>query len=353
MKQKIFFSLSLSFLLMFSLSACSSTVATEATESGLSIPETAVPEMPVQEVPVQLLTLDSPLDTPTAEISGLTWAGDWLIVLPQYPTRFGDKIFRINKADILTAIETDSVDPLPMETIDFDSDRLEKDISHFEGFESITTDGTTVYMTIESSPNKMLGYAVRGEFSDDFSKISLDADSLVELPARANLSNLTDESILLFGKRLVTLYEANGANVNPDPTAYLLSLDLKIEDTLPFPTIEYRVTDASSVDEAGRFWVINYMYPGDAGKLNPAEDIYALEFGEGETQSQSDVVERLLELQFTEDGIVPSGCAPIQLLLMPDGQARNWEGLVRLDDLGFLVASDTHPDTLLGFIPYP
>ena len=45
---------------------------------------------------------------------------------------------------------------------------------------------------------------------------------------------------------------------------------------------------------------------------------------------------------------------PIQMELLGSTQndARNWEGLVRLDNLGFLLITDEHPKTMLVYIPY-
>jgi hypothetical protein len=32
---------------------------------------------------------------------------------------------------------------------------------------------------------------------------------------------------------------------------------------------------------------------------------------------------------------------------------RNWEGIVRLDERGFLLMTDEDPDTILAFVPRP
>lgn len=324
--------------LLLTLTACNQPAAPSAAQNA--------------ETTVKVLTLPPPLDTPNAEISGLTWAGDWLILLPQYPQRFEDHLFRIHKTDILEAVSENSGNPLPIKPILIDTGGLEKAIPGFEGFEAIVVNENTAYLTIEASPAAMQGYLVRGEFSEDYARLTLEANLLTPLEPQAKLSNMSDETLLVFGRRLVTLYEANGINVNPQPKASLINFDLEQEDQLSLPNIEYRITDASSVDENGRFWVINYFYPGDK-QLNPGEDIFTQTYGEGETHSQSVTVERLLELQFTEDGIVPAETAPIQLTLLPNDEARNWEGLVRLDDLGFLMATDKYPETLLAFIPFP
>jgi hypothetical protein len=39
------------------------------------------------------------------------------------------------------------------------------------------------------------------------------------------------------------------------------------------------------------------------------------------------------------------------LELVSDDDTRNWEGLVRLDDYGFLLATDKYPRTILAFVP--
>jgi hypothetical protein len=98
--------------------------------------------------------------------------------------------------------------------------------------------------------------------------------------------------------------------------------------------------------------VINYFYPGDED-LKSTLDPIAEEFGQGLTHSGSEIVERLVEFQYRPEGIEFSGSAPIQLQRRGDGEARNWEGIARLDDLGFLLVTDEHPETILGFVGYP
>ncbi len=193
---------------------------------------------------------------------------------------------------------------------------------------------------------------VNGKWNDDFSALTLSADSLTEIPSQENISNSSYESILIFGKRIVTLYEVNGKNVNSQPRAQLFEPTNTFIQSLNFPNIEYRITDATLPDQNGLFWVINYFYPGDEGKLNPADDHISDQYGQGETHAKSDVVERLVAMQFSEDGIVFADQAPIQLELLPDNEARNWEGIVKLEDLGFLLVTDSFPETWLAFVPF-
>ncbi|PKO14962.1 MAG: hypothetical protein CVU39_12870 [Chloroflexi bacterium HGW-Chloroflexi-10] len=321
---------------------------------GMATPSASTPLPVAEERPVTMLELAEPLNLAKAELSGLTWAGDWLILLPQYPDRFDQHIFRLHKDTILAYLDNANPAPLQPETVQFDSAGLQTSIRGFEGFESITTAGHTAYLTIESHDAAgMLGYLVSAEWNADFSAINLDAGSLIEIKPQTSLDNYSDESILVFGQRIVTFYEANGANVNPQPQAHLFNLQLQTDGTIPLPNLEYRVTDAGQPDENGHFWVINYHYPGDTGKLDPAEDALAAKHGEGASHAQSEVVERLVALQFSENGIVLADQPPIQFALSADGEARNWEGLAYLDGRGFLLVTDQHPQTLLGFVAYP
>jgi hypothetical protein len=106
------------------------------------------------------------------------------------------------------------------------------------------------------------------------------------------------------------------------------------------------------MDAAGRFWVMNYNFPGTQKHYQPAPDPFMARYGTGPTHAQKPQVERLIELQVTAAGIVLTERPPLQLQLANEA-ARNWEGLVRLDDRGFLLVTDKFPGTLLGFVPMP
>jgi len=304
-----------------------------------------------REAEVTRIDLSEPLDDPRAELSGLTWAEDWLILLPQYPSRFEDHIYRIPKDEILDFLKDPSKRSIIPQEVSFISAGVEKKVTGYEGFESITTNGQDAWLTIESNAKNMTGYLVHGLWNEDYSKLTLSADSLTEIPSQENISNSSYESVLVFGKRIVTLYEANGKNVNDQPRAQLFDQSNNFIQSLNFPNIEYRVTDATQPDQNGLFWVINYFYPFDKGKLNPAEDEISAEYGQGKTHAQSETVERLVAMQFSEQGIVLADLPPIQLELSAENESRNWEGLVKLDDTGFLLVTDLFPETLLVFVP--
>jgi hypothetical protein len=160
---------------------------------------------------------------------------------------------------------------------------------------------------------------------------------------------MSDESLIVFGNRVITLYEANGKNINTSPQAHTFDSALQSRESLAFPNIEYRITDATSTDEFGRFWAINYFYPGDK-KLQPAQDSIITQFGKGSSHSQNTTVERLVQFQFSYEGILLADTPPIQLQLIDDQNARNWEAIARLDDKGFLLATDKYPETIFAFV---
>ena len=199
----------------------------------------------------------------------------------------------------------------------------------------------------------MMGYIVSGEIQPDSSAFHLNANSLQEIHPQSELDNFTDESVLIFDDQILTFYEANGANVNHQPVGHGFDFDLNPTEDVAFPTIEYRITDVTTLDDENRFWAINYHFSGEAKKLDPAPDSLVLEYGQGASHAESKHVERLVEFQYTSDGIIRTARPPIQLHLLDNGKARNWEGIVRLDDLGFLLMTDKHPGTILGFVPFP
>ena len=301
------------------------------------------------EVEVQIIPLSGPIADPKAEISGMAWHGDDLFLLPQFPDRFSQSLFKLEKRDILSAILGETTTPLNPEPVQLiNADRLKR-TKGFEGFESITFQDDQVYLTIEAKPKEMLGYLVYGTISNAQNQITLDSN-LIEILPQASIGNYSDESILVFGDKIYTFYEANGVNVNNSPVAHTFSLAGEPVTSIPFPNIEYRITDASSPDLQGRFWMINYFFPLDKIKVDPAADPLADKFGRGLSHAQNLAVERLVAFQITNNGVELLDTPPIQLSLEADMVSRNWEALAILDGYGFLIATDKFPQTLFGFV---
>jgi hypothetical protein len=78
------------------------------------------------EQPVTALPLAGPASQSNAEISGMAWYGETLVLLPQYPSRFGNAVFGLPKSAILAFLAGDSTAPLepveiPLVTSDLES----------------------------------------------------------------------------------------------------------------------------------------------------------------------------------------------------------------------------------------
>ena len=350
MRASLIVSLLLLFTSGFLVTACKNI------KSGKSSPHSKGILAPVR--PVQLIPLAGKLAHSAAEISGLAWYGDYLIILPQYPGRFASSgdglIFAIAKQSIIAFLDGKSEVAIAAHEIPFLGQGIAQKIRGFQGYEAIAFLGTRAFLTIESqSGRSMLGYLVAGEIARDLSLLRLDPEKLQKLPPQADIINMTDEALLVVDDKIVTIHEANGAIVNTSPAAHLFTTALKPLGTIPFPTLEYRVTDATYPDSKGRFWVINYFFPGEGPELKPAPDPLAYEYGFSNIRVFSAGVERLVELQYSENGITLAETKPVYLLNSKHNRPRNWEGLVRLENKGFLLMTDKFPNTLLGFVPWP
>lgn len=302
------------------------------------------------EQPVALIPLAGEVADASAEVSGLAWHGDSLILLPQYPERFGEgdgALFALPKADILNYLDGKSTAPLTPGVIKLSAAGLKESIPNFQGYESIGFHGEQVFMTIEAGEGAdMRGYLVSGTMEGN--EIKLDTSKVVEIPLPIDSENHTDEAMVVTDDKVLTFYELNGADLVPQPAAQVFDFELNPEASISLPNLEYRVTDAAFSD--GKIWVINYFFPGDTDML-PKVDPLTEKYGEGATHAKYDQVERLVELSYNDSGITLTDSAPIQMTLVED--SRNWEGLVMLDQRGFLVATDKYPGTLLGFVEMP
>lgn len=316
--------------------------------------QNASTETAVQEIPLTGRITES-----IAEVSSLAWYGEnneWLIIVPQYPSRFSNRFYMLEKGSIISFLngEIDGpLDPIPLPVIAPGVNQL----SGYEGFEALLFDGQTVYATIEAQVRRgMRSYLIQGEISPDLSGITFSAVKPTIIQAQTDLDNYSDESLLMFQEELITIYEANGANVNEAPQAGRFALDRSALESYPFPNVEYRITDATQPDENNRFWAINYLYSGDVNKLAPADDEIWANFGVGDTHLAAfNRVERLVEFEI--DGangrIELTDTPPIQLQLVGSRNERNWEGIVRLEEAGlegFLIMTDEFPKTILGFV---
>lgn len=311
------------------------------------------PAIPLEH-PIQILPLAGPIADPDAELSGLAWYGDTLILLPQYPHRFGDgdgSFFMLSKQEILKYINQEHqtvLEPLPVR---LNAPGLRKIIKGFQGYESITIYGNQVFLTIEAGEKEeMHGYLVSGIIEPDASQITIDVEKVVEVPLPIQSKGRSNEAIFIMDNSLIILFEANGTALNPNPVAQVFDFNLNFLRTISFPNLEYKLTDAASDDE-NSFWVINQLTT-DNLEFATGDDLLMDKYGKGQTHSEQSQVERLVKLSYSTNGVDFANIAPIQLKL--DGSVvRKWEGLALLDDLGFLLVTDKNPDTILAFVKMP
>ena len=313
------------------------------------------------ELPVQLIPLAGPIDHPEAELSGLAWDHETLLLLPQYPERFklstaadsDGAIFALSKSDILAYLDGKNNTALNPRLIPIYAPGLKQKLSGYEGYELVLVSGERIYFTIETHQiGGMVGILLAGEFNEDHSEIHIDTGKLEDISAQAPISNFSEEALTLVNQQLMTFYEANGAQINPTPVAHLFDLFLDPQGVVLLPNLEYRITDATLADKQGRFWVINYFFPGDT-KIAPLVDPLKQKYGTPPAQDKSKIVERLVQLQWDEKQIKLADRPPIYLQLLPDDTARNWEGLALLNERGFLLVTDQYPETLFSFVSFP
>lgn len=329
--------------------------ATAAIINSPTMTISATPTTPLpREQAITVIPLTGPAAESRSEISGMAWYNDTLILLPQYPSRFRTAdgvLFGIKKADILAFLDGSISEPLLPTEIPLIAPQVER-IDGFEGFEAIAFSGDQVYLTIEAKPSLMMGYLIMGSINPSLKELHLDLDSLKEIPPQSQIDNMTYEALLVTSNSVLSFFEANGLQNNPSPYAQAFTLAGEHLQSIPMDHLEYRLTDVTPLDSDNHFWGINYFFPGDT-KLTPKDDPLAIKHGEGPSHAASIAVERLIQFHYSTDGIAITDTPPIQLQLLPDDEARNWEALARLDQRGFLLATDKFPHTILAFVSTP
>jgi hypothetical protein len=263
-------------------------------------------------------------------------------------------LYAISKGDLLAVLDGEIDGPLLPQPVPLAGPRPESLVPGYEGLEAIGFRGQQVFITIEAVEDGVTGgYLIDGHIRADLSQLEIDGSILTPLPPPRAVVNHSDETLLIAGDSVFTFFELNGADIVGAPVARRFQLSLTVAGAIPFPHIPYRVTDATAVDDAGEFWVINYFWPGEWEIHAGVRDPFPPRYGYGATHTNGQAVERLIKLRHEPSAITLADEPPIQLQLRSDGEARNWEGIVRLDDRGFLLITDKHPTTLLGFVPYP
>lgn len=303
-------------------------------------------------VTYQPIELIGPVADRNSQISGMDWWGDTLILLPQYPDwQDGESVlFSIPKQEIIEYLESETPSPILPSEVPFRICNSILRLRGFEGFEAISFNGNTVFVTIEVKNNSsMSAYIARG-MVDDSGGINLDCDP-VRLPVPVQVDNMAFESLTQHWEHLLAFFEANTAKLQKNPSAFRCTRDLKEGTVLSIESVNYRLTDVSRPDENSQFWGTNIFTELEAEKLRGARKDDPCDV----LVKNSNGMEKIIPLIATTEGIFVDSNRPT-LCLKPVSEAnpvRNWEGLVNLDDRGLLIITDMYPETLFGFVAYP
>lgn len=303
---------------------------------------------------IREIALDLPIDLATAEFSGMDWWGDRLVLLPQYPEVFtggeGGALPVIERARLRAYLDGTDTTAIRPALVPFDDAQLPVRVQGWDGYEALAFHGSDAYLTIEClTHGGWVGVLVRAAVSGDLERIVVDDAQQIEIPGASRRPNFTEEALVVVGDDVLSVHELNGRRVNREPRALRFDGGLGRLTPWVFPRVEYRVTDATAVDDEGRFWVFNQFWPGEASAVDARDDDLAA----GDRPSGRPV-ERILPLRVRGDSLVLDRARPIvELITRADDVARNWEGLVRWGDEGVLLVTDRHPRTIFAFVAWP
>ncbi|MCG8453450.1 MAG: hypothetical protein MI717_09750 [Spirochaetales bacterium] len=221
-----------------------------------------------------------------------------------------------------------------------------EEIDGYEGFEAITFDGDEVYLTIEvDRPNKMLAYIVKGMVTPNGIVVSPKA-LRVDVPEQYD--NMGLEGLTMYDRKLLALFEVNNEQLPSASSAYLCPKSFEECTPISMQNLEYRVTGLTRPSRSGEIWAINMVveYYSDMlksnRKNNPCNEI------SGAIKNYP----TLVPLNICTEGVFRDMTYPV-LCVKPHpamGDQPNFEGLVRLDDKGFLIITDQYPTTVFGFV---
>ena len=274
------------------------------------------------EVPLDGLITDR-----KQEISGMTTYKDNLILLPENRNGY---YFYIPFDEIMNTLRTgDKI--LPVQKT-FTTRKLKERYPGLDGFEAIAFNGDNVYVMVEVRiDGKMAGLLIWGSIIPSTMEIDIPEENIMLIKPPAQIDNFSFESLTITDGQLIIIYETNGSKTIDRPFQYVVNLDDMSINKTPFPNIDFRLTDATSVID-NRFWMINYYWTGDKETLGVPNDVG---------------IERLVEFKLGYNGIERSSSEYITLDNLDD--PHNWEGLVRFGN-GFLICTDKWPRMVLGYI---
>jgi hypothetical protein len=294
---------------------------------------------------VREILLAGEITNPDNEISGMDWYKEQLYLLPENAI---DHLFIIPKKQIqeyLLSKNPEAIIPKKIKLISPDYQSL---INGFDGFEAIafTDDNVILSIEVKTRNNNMTGYIAWGTCNPSTKELYFEKKNLKEVTTPIQIKNMAFESIIIHENDAILLYEANGENLQKNVKHSKISLDDYSLSKIDGFNVEYRITDATTLDSNNKFWCINYFWPGEKDKLKPGKDIY-LEDHSNNNNLKS--IERIIELEIKNGVISMTKTKPIQLF-SENNASRNWEGIVRYGKNSFLVVTDKYPKMILGLV---
>ena len=281
------------------------------------------------------IELDGLITDRKQEISGMTIHRNNVILLPEnlngyyFYIPFSEILGRLSDYERKLLYNDKPI--LPVQKT-LTTRKLKERYPGLDGFEAIAFNGDDVYIMIEVRiDGKMAGLLIWGSIIPSTMEIDIPEENLMLIKPPAQIDNFSFESLTITDGQLIMIYETNGFKIIDRPFQYVVNLDDMSINKTPFPHIDFRLTDATSVID-NRFWMINYYWTGDK-KVLGVEDTLS--------------IERLVEFKLGYNGIERSNSEYITLDNLDD--PHNWEGLVRFSN-GFLICTDKWPRMVLGYI---
>lgn len=304
------------------------------------------------ELGLTLLTLPDALTDASLEFSALAyWPDHGVVMVPQYPDRFGDRLWLLPRAQLADIQNgATAVDPQPLAVRGLDAATA---LPGYEGFEAIALgpDSTAAVLIEHRHQDRTIATLLQGRLTESGFVLGSGCSATLQPPTDEH--NQSFEALLwdTASARWVAMPELNGPPLvqNPRFTAVdPITCQTSDVDTVPVP---WRITDVCSADGlANEFTTINYFWDGDRNLAVDVDPLAHLGLM-GATHQSAAHRERLVQWsrQVSQDGSGPAWTPTEAHWLELGPRARNWEGIACLEN-GWLLVTDRHPGTLLAFV---
>ena len=164
-------------------------------------------------------------------------------------------VFLIKKSELESRINKTDTSSITPQKIKFKTPNYKETIPGFDSFEAIAFRGYEVYISIEIRFEDRMGCMIaRGHIDQETLEITIPEQTLIPFDVPRFVDNMSYESLVIKGDRVYGLFEAYGDSLIKDP--YVLSVNVSGKDIKKHPTtsINYRIADATRIDNNNCFW---------------------------------------------------------------------------------------------------